>query len=157
MTVTFSPTFTHAGVFCLIDCAGGRSTEVYPSYAEAVDAAVTANAEGTVLPGCTDPEIHQWDPCPVMTHALTTDEVAGFDAPRTNVSNAHAGSLVTVLGYDCEDALGGSESAQTFLARVEQALSSSASAAGEYARARLEELREIAQWALAHDRRVQWA
>ncbi|WP_082921137.1 MULTISPECIES: hypothetical protein [unclassified Rhodococcus (in: high G+C Gram-positive bacteria)] len=168
MSITFYPEIAPVIGYRLVDHLGGIS-ELFAEYAEAVARLDELHASDAVLPGCTDPESARAYGATI--EAVTSD---GEDVPDLNVSNANAATLLDVLGFSGE--CSGACSAEDFLGRVLTAEALSPQDAGVpahqvgasprvidcgrragYIQERLEELRVIAEWARAHDRRVQWA
>ncbi|MFI8695979.1 UNVERIFIED_ORG: hypothetical protein EDC92_12449 [Dietzia maris] len=128
MSVTFFPEEAPVVGYRVADFAGGRAPELFGDRAEAVAAVRDAEAEGRVLPGCTDPE----DTAGMggyFVEALTTDL---DQAPRINISSINAVGVLELLGYahDGEVDLCGSCGAEEFEGRVLTALALAPADAG---------------------------
>ena len=169
MSITFAPEMAPIIGYRLTDHLGGLSGLI-ADYEAASAALEELNDSGATLPGCTDTETAR-----AYGATITAVTVDGDDAPGVNMSNANARTLLDLLGFDGEEDCGDCP-ADDFLGRVLVAAALSAAdegmpayeAAGNprmvecgrragYIPAQLDQLREVAEWAAAQGRDVQWA
>lgn len=171
MSVTFTPEILDTDTIGFtLECACGdaRTSTVHATY----EAAVEQIAGGTGLPRCGD------EFCGAETiHVVGIDAPEVADRPELNMCNGNAMFVADALGIAPEDVSFGAQDAAVFQGAVLLALAlapadlgmpvhaedptsmrviAGARPAG-YLQDKLQELHEIAEWALRHDRRVTWA
>lgn len=118
MSVTFFPEPAPTVGWRLADFFGGADPRLFATYEAAGAALMAAREQGTILPGCDDPE------AAALGDGYRIDAVtaAGDDAPEVNISNLNARHILGLLGFADGDGdvadLFGSSDAGAFLGRV---------------------------------------
>jgi hypothetical protein len=140
----------------------------YGDFKDARDAMVALRDANLSIDGCTDVEF-----CSMY---LSVDTVETDPSPYVNASNSNARMLLSLLGFDADDDMCGSESGAEFAARLDQAaLLATAEPVvpvtvsgrnnnfidcgrdADYATDRIESLREVADFCVRTGRKVVWS